>query len=583
MPDIVPALPDLSSGNRARDAQGILADVEKLIAAVTTDWTDRSNSDPGVVILQVVSYLLDHTHWQVDRALTDALLTRTTRRSPAVAIARALGYEVDGPVAATVSVRFTLTGGALVGNLTIPRGTEVQGSHEGSTVRFMTDADLVILAGFTTGSVAATEGRPGSETLGVSNGEPYQRFRLTSSTVIKNRTQNSLVVSVAGLAWTEVSSFAASKRTSREFVVLRDHLDRLTVVFGDDRRGAIPQNAQQITATYRTGGGAVGNVPAASITIVLSTVLFNGAPVALSVTNTTPGTGGQPRETLDSIKINAPATFASQGRAVTGADYGPHAPVSGVLRARAYRPGLHHVEVRVVPLGWQGEALAAALEATIVGVLDLRRIITDVATPLAALPVRPRITMEVVVAEGHQRGTVQGRVQTALSTLYALASLQFGEEDNSTALYLSDLIAAVDNTEGVDHVNLTEFTRVPLLLGRGAGGWDVTGGNATLGTVTVGATAVNETFTIEFNGSMTFVVTGSVSGRHAVQGSTGVVWSADDGRVSFTITAGANPMSAGSRGRFTVSRQIGNIPFGSREHPVYVATDLTIQLSGGVA
>jgi len=80
--------------------------------------------------------------------------------------------------------------------------------------------------------------------------------------------------------------------------------------------GETPANTI-MTFSYRVGGGAESNVQAGELTIV------NNAPdgVTLSVTNEEPSIGGTDGQTVDEIRHNASAFFATQLRCVTKEDY----------------------------------------------------------------------------------------------------------------------------------------------------------------------------------------------------------------------------------------------------------------------
>ena len=585
MGDITANLPSLSAGNRARDAEGVLSDVEMLIRAITPEWTDLSDADPGVALAQVFAYLSDHSLYQVERGLLDATLLRGSRRSSAIFLARALGYQVDGPTAAKATLRFTLTGGAQVVDVTIPKNFQCQGTHAGVTVVMETDENLTIPAGSTIGDVQASEGTGAASTLGTSNGQPFQQYKLAVASVVHNRTHKPTTVKVGGTTWTEVSSFKSSTLVDQHYMVIRDHLDHLTFVFGDGRKGQVPASGLSVVVEYRTGGGRSGNVPAGTITSVNDVLMVAGAPVAVAVTNTTAGTGGQPRETLESVQRSAPAFFAAQDRAVTSADYGTIVgAVSGVLRALGTRTYVNVVEVRVVPLGWDGAAISAALKLAVEAEIADKSMVTDDHYVLTAHPVRPRTSITVTAKDGHRRDAVKAAVKAKLEALYALATLNFG---GTTAkpenLWLSDTIGAVENSDGVDHVDVAMFTRRSLLLGTRTGGWDMAAGNATFGSASVGAGATDETWTITFTSATAFKVKGSVSGHQLNVGSVDSQYTSDAGQVSFTVTAGATAMAAGNIGRFKTSRLVGNIPYLSTEHPVFVpAEDLTITMAGGI-
>ena len=80
--------------------------------------------------------------------------------------------------------------------------------------------------------------------------------------------------------------------------------------------GETPSNTA-LTFTYRVGGGAESNIQVGELTTV------NNAPtgVTITVTNDEPGVGGTDGQTVEEIRQNASAFFASQLRCVTKEDY----------------------------------------------------------------------------------------------------------------------------------------------------------------------------------------------------------------------------------------------------------------------
>ena len=95
--------------------------------------------------------------------------------------------------------------------------------------------------------------------------------------------------------------------------------------------GLAPNNTD-LTFYYTVGGGIRDNVPSETITrlksrsilldeIGLDQVLYNQIIGSLAIINPEPATGGKQGETVDEIRQNALASFASQNRAVTKEDY----------------------------------------------------------------------------------------------------------------------------------------------------------------------------------------------------------------------------------------------------------------------
>jgi hypothetical protein len=98
--------------------------------------------------------------------------------------------------------------------------------------------------------------------------------------------------------------------------------------------GIAPSNTV-LTVTYLSGGGINSNVPVSDLVSItnieydedllqytpISLPQYNAAKASIAVTNLEPAIGGGSAETLEEIRENAIANYASQNRAVTRKDY----------------------------------------------------------------------------------------------------------------------------------------------------------------------------------------------------------------------------------------------------------------------
>ena len=95
--------------------------------------------------------------------------------------------------------------------------------------------------------------------------------------------------------------------------------------------GVAPSNTT-LTVKYTTGGGIASNVASFTLKNIndiqflidsqnLSKALLDRIKASVACTNPLPATGGKSEESLDEIRQNAMATFASQQRSVTAQDY----------------------------------------------------------------------------------------------------------------------------------------------------------------------------------------------------------------------------------------------------------------------
>ena len=129
--------------------------------------------------------------------------------------------------------------------------------------------------------------------------------------------------------WREVANFAEARSGERVYVV--DRLsgtirfspaveitdDRGEMKFGNGLFAAVPAQGREIRLSYRTGGGAQGNLRPETLNTLKDRI------AGISVTNPEPATGGRDAESLDAMLVRGPTDFHRLQRAVTARDSRP--------------------------------------------------------------------------------------------------------------------------------------------------------------------------------------------------------------------------------------------------------------------
>lgn len=230
--------------------------------------------------------------------------------------------------------------------------------------------------------------------------------------------------------------------------------------FGDGQRGMIPPAGCRIQATYSSGGGLQGNVPAGEIH-----ELRTGAPYLMSVANPAPALGGADTEALPAVRERGPFRLRHLGRSLAAEDY--------AWLAREASPGV--ARARCLPLvGPDGGGMAGWVSVVIVpNTLDplplpdaeLVRRVRDylaahapaaIAGQVRVLPpelVPVSVAAEIVPRDPGQAARVEARVRRALEHyLHPLAGGPYGRGwDLGESVYLSQVSAVIEHTQGVDY------------------------------------------------------------------------------------------------------------------------------------
>jgi len=282
------------------------------------------------------------------------------------------------------------------------------------------------------------------------------------------RSISTLQLQVDGSSWQEKTSLLESGANDPVFRVEMDDNGQATVVFGDGVFGLRPGETLPITAQYRVGGGAVGNLGADSLVLAHP---VDEAPWLDSVTNPVPATGGRDWESRDHARRVAPPGFHQPIVAVSSADYEAAAnsfiDSSGkavIQRASAsfrWTGSWLTVTLTVDPLGVEG--LTSGLRQQLADYLDTRRLSgydLEIVKP-DYVPVD--LEIEVLAKVGSQQSEVQQAVLRTLSNGLLPGGLKgFFHPDNFTfgdKLYVSKIFAAVMAVPGVQSAHITRLAR----------------------------------------------------------------------------------------------------------------------------
>jgi uncharacterized phage protein gp47/JayE len=246
---------------------------------------------------------------------------------------------------------------------------------------------------------------------------------------------STLTVSVAGIAWTEVSTLFMQPPGARVFVTRQLSDGSTQVRFGDGVNGArLPTGTGNVVASYRYGSGAA-SPPAGTLTSVAQP-----QPGLAGVRNPVPVAGGADPDLPSALRRNGPASTLTLGRAVSAADYEAVAVrTPGVDRARAVW-AFSPAEQRPVITVYAGDTQAAAglARAALAASGDPNRPVTVT----AASPIRLQLGGTLVVAAGWSVVAVAAAAAAALldpdTGLFSPAGMAIGQ-----VLYRSQLDAVL--------------------------------------------------------------------------------------------------------------------------------------------
>jgi predicted phage baseplate assembly protein len=157
--------------------------------------------------------------------------------------------------------------------------------------------------------------------IGVSDGTPNQQFALPVGQIDVSTFE--LEVDMPGIGpqrWDRVDDLATVQGAAPKYTL---DPEAGLVTFGDNLRGMIPPQGRRIRiGKMRSGGGAAGNLPPATLKAISARDQAN-QPVTQKITVKQPiaTTGGADAESLDAAQRRIPAWLRHRDRAVTPDDY----------------------------------------------------------------------------------------------------------------------------------------------------------------------------------------------------------------------------------------------------------------------
>ena len=510
----------------ARDYEAILSEMLKVATQLTPEWTDREPGDIGVTLLESVAYVADILSYQLDRVQNESYLATAQTREAIVSLLRLIGYELAPATPATVGMVIRTT----EDNVTLPAGFTVRTgeSNQLDSLQYQLEESVQLgLAGLYCVSYEQTlvtrtfneassiddrllfvAGTRVEEGVGVSDGSADQIFLLPRSPVCLGiGGAESIKVTISGDIYSSRESFMGTEPTDSVFVYKFLSTEEVLIKFGDGVNGRIPPSLGAIVVSYRIDGGEETNRAG-----VGSIIEFDNIQGVSEVYNVSQPSGGSDPEDVSVAKKRAPLTLRALDRCVTLEDFEAMAlktPGKGVRSARAVQ-GRSPLEVEVyiategdnpIPDGRWYESIQNGW-GTLGEVgrwLNQKKPVPTRISVLAPTTVNLYLEAAIHVFPNLLRQTVEFDVDIALQGLINKLTNEFDEN-----IPLSQIIQVIENTRGVDFVNVTSLHRIPTLRWRAGNEDAFVGADITL--FDINEEMVRKTYQVEWQSGTTYIV-----------------------------------------------------------------------------
>ena len=437
--------------------QGIL---DYLQVTQPTNFTDYTESQPVMAVIEAIAWGMANNAFYLDRAANEPYFATAKQRRNIILLARNNAYKPALATAASVNLQIdTSTLQVQTGDVfSIVSGTSFSAS---GGISFETVGDHVIVCtngpsklfsvdgGATTDTpeFSVSQGDSKSDTF-VGTGDPFQEFTLSQFPAIADSIQvyaGGLPSDPGASLWTEAESLVLGDPNNVDnqeiYEVLIDENDQATIRTGDDNTGAIIGEGVTLYVSYRTGGGSTGNVATGAIDANVAAVKNGATQVSLHVSNSTPASGGEDRESIDSIRFFAPLNVKVNSTTATLNDYFivsngfTDGSTGSIAKAGVICEPIDGLKNLVTVYVWAAdndnnlvEGVSSSLMASLKAELDETKILCTYNMVVEGTNVPVNLQVLIQVDPRFLESTVKTQVEEVVTNIFREDRVRFGNE-----------------------------------------------------------------------------------------------------------------------------------------------------------
>ena len=409
------------------------------------------------VLLDILSYNTFYNAFYMNMIANEMFLDTAVLRPSVVSQAKSLGYTSRSSIAAQAILDVTVTKSPTDSTTTlyIPRFTPfIASSLDGASYTFYTVDDTEYVANnnlnFTFNDVVVKEGIPVIKSFTYSSAtNPSQYFDLVDQNIDMSTLQvvvQSSSTNPSYSVFTLAEDATSITANSNVFFAEEGPNANYLIYFGDGVLSANLVDQNIVTVSY-----LVTNADAANYLQVFASqsTLLSGS--VTSVTTVTPSFGGQPIESVQSIKYNAPKSFIAQNRIVTKNDY-----ITIINKNYPYFDSVTvwGGEEETPPVYGQVFISAKPKNGYVTTTSQVDYLINDIIRPFSVLTVTPNFVnpdydylnfnLTVNYDPSQTTQSQQNLVSSIISTVYNYANTNLNTFNSS--FQYSKFLAAIDGT-----------------------------------------------------------------------------------------------------------------------------------------
>ncbi len=293
----------------------------KIFLKSQEEFRDYDFDGSGInILLDTLAYNTHYLAYNANMAINEMFLDTAALRSSVVSHAKLLGYEIQSARAAKAIINVSIRTNQAV--ITMPAGTQFTTTYDGTDYNFVTVNDIMKYKfgnSVNYDSIFVYEGTYVTTRYTVNTTDLEQRFLLrnnradTSTLTVKVQNSSTDATTVT---YTKATDITQLNGDSNVYYLQEVEGGNHEIYFGDGVVSKAVEDGNIVLLSYvvtnkSEANGAFKFNPPSSI----------GGETNIEVSTVLRAEGGNEPETIQSVKLNAPLNYASQGRAVTTSDY----------------------------------------------------------------------------------------------------------------------------------------------------------------------------------------------------------------------------------------------------------------------
>lgn len=287
------------------------------------EFKDYDFEGSGInALLDVLAYNTHYLAMNVNMAANEMFLDTASLRESVVSHAKTLGYTPNSARAPIGYVNVTLNNFGALTSATIPAETVFTASVDDVSYQFVTVSEYTTAVSngvLSFSNIPIYEGTYTKNRYTVDNKNVDQKFKLTSDRADTTTLKVQVFENAAATTFTTytlATDITQVKSDSNVYFLQEANDGRFEVYFGDGIVGKKLSDNNVVVLNYVVTNKGKAN----SATGFRTTATISGITDVTTATVSAASGGAEP-ESIQSIKLNAPLDYASQGRAVTPEDY----------------------------------------------------------------------------------------------------------------------------------------------------------------------------------------------------------------------------------------------------------------------